>query len=216
MGLCCCEQPLCTVTDFSLLPKNQPAQQGRAVSQFRVSLSRNSLKLCNRIEIFVTVHTKFRQWTSFWSGQLFYISGCHFRRKPQNTLINFGFRVRVWVRGSVIYRRSVFCSCCHCHLNIWVTPLCCLCDCGIRILFYLSDDWVCAGCTLLCSGVGLYIEQHRHCTYNVTLWRCCVTIVAVETKQCLLSILLSYRPLSTVALKFVYFEFMSTELLKHA
>lgn len=98
----------------------------------------------------------------------------------------------------MICRRSVFCSCCHCHLSVWVTPLCYLCDCEIRILFYLSDVWVSAGWTLLCSDLGLYIEQRRQCTYNVTLWRCYVTIVAVETKQCLLSILLSYRPLSTV------------------
>ena len=93
--------------DVSILPKNQPAQQGWAVSRFRVILSRNCPKLWNRIEIFVTAHTKFHQWTPFWSGQLVYISGCHFRRKPQNTLISFGFRVRVWIPGE--YDLSTIC-----------------------------------------------------------------------------------------------------------
>ena len=35
-------------------------------------------------------------------------------------------------------------------------------------------------------------------TYNVTLWHVRLTIVAVETQQCILCVLLSYMSLSTV------------------
>jgi hypothetical protein len=35
-------------------------------------------------------------------------------------------------------------------------------------------------------------EQDRQCKYNVTLWRICVTTVAMEMQQWILFVLLSY------------------------
>jgi hypothetical protein len=48
----------------------------------------------------------------------------------------------------------------------------------------LSD---CGMNTAVCN-TRFYIKQHRQYTYNVTLWRFRVTIIVVETKQCVLSI----------------------------
>jgi hypothetical protein len=41
-------------------------------------------------------------------------------------------------------------------------------------------------------------KQGSQCTYNVTLWRVRLTIVAVETQQCIMCALLSYMSLSTM------------------
>ena len=41
-------------------------------------------------------------------------------------------------------------------------------------------------------------DQHRQCGLNVILWLVCVNIVAVETQQCILSLLLSHVSLLTV------------------
>ena len=40
------------------------------------------------------------------------------------------------------------------------------------------------------AGLGMMTEQDRQCTCNLTLWRVRVTIVAVETRQCILCLLL--------------------------
>jgi hypothetical protein len=42
------------------------------------------------------------------------------------------------------------------------------------------------------------MEQDRQCTYNVTFWRVRVTVVAAETQQCLLCVLVTYLSLSAV------------------
>jgi hypothetical protein len=42
------------------------------------------------------------------------------------------------------------------------------------------------------------LQQYRKCTCNVTMWRIRVTIVSVETQQCILCVLLSYMSLPTM------------------
>jgi hypothetical protein len=39
-------------------------------------------------------------------------------------------------------------------------------------------------------------KQDRQCAYNVTMWRARVTVVSVETQQCVVFVLLSYVSLS--------------------